>query len=210
MRLKHLFFLALLVGIPIAYFATRSEPLTPRQELELLRVSIGSERPNEDHTLRKLERLTRDAREADDLPLVADLLDVRATYLTSIGSAERAREDLEELLRDHRPGDPQLRLRAALTDVDAGHEREGLKSLERLVADHPEMLAAWVELGALQQRSADTKLNKAGALLRPLLVESDYLVAVDLLHKLAAQDPEDRLRTATIFAVRRLLQHLGR
>lgn len=206
MRLKHFLILALFVGVPLAYFALRSEPLTPRQELDRLRASIESERPNEDHTLRKLERLTRDAREAEDLPLIADLLDVRATYLTSIGSAERAKLDLEELLRDHRAGDPRLRLRLALTEVAAGHQREGLEALERLVVDEPTMLDAWVELGVLQQDSANAKLDEAITGLRPLLVESDHLIAADLLRKLAAQDPEDRLRTATIFAVRRLFR----
>lgn len=206
MRLKHLLFLALVVGTPLAYFALRPEPLTPRQELDRLRVSIESERPNEDHTLRKLERLTRDAREADDRPLVADLLDVRATYLTSIGSAERAKQDLEELLSEHRPDDAPLRLRLARTEVAAGHHREGLQGLQQLVTDRPEMLAAWVELGVLQQDSAYAKLDEATTALRPLLVESDHRSASELLRKLAAQDPEDRQRTATIFAVRQLFR----
>jgi tetratricopeptide (TPR) repeat protein len=206
MRLKNLLILILLVGSPVAYFALRAEPLSPRQELEQLRVSIESDRPNEGHTLRKLERLTRDARDADDEPLMADLLDVRATYLTSIGSAERAKSDLEELLRDHRAGDADLRLRLALTEIEAGQPSAALKSLRELTADHPEMLSAWVELGVLQQDSANKHLEEALSGLRPLLVESDYEHASELLQKLAAQDPEDRLRTATIFAIRRLFR----
>jgi len=206
MRLKPLLILLLLVGTPVTYFVARSEPLTPREELEHLRASIESERPNESYTLRKLERLTRDARESDDVHLMEDLLDVRATYLSSIGSAERAKTDLEELLEKHRPGDPELRLRLALTKDKAGQREAALNSLRALTDDHPEMLSAWVELGVLQQDSAYANLDEAITGLRPLLVETDHRLATTLLKKLAAQDPEDRLRTATIFAVRRLFR----
>ncbi len=202
MRLKTLLILAVLIGVPAFLLLARPEPLTPRQDLARLRSSIASERPDEQHTLRQLSRLLRDAREDGDRALVEEVIDTRAAYLRKIGAPETAKRDLEELLADFRQGDPNVRLRLALAEVDSGEEVAGLELLNALVREAPEFLSARVELGVIEQRRAGERLAEAEAITRAMLIESDHEQVVGLLRELAAKDPNDRSRTATTFAIR--------
>ncbi len=196
-------------GIGVAVVTTR-EPVSPAGMLENVRRQMGRPLFDSAEALRELDKALEGRMGQLTLELERDLLRARADVYESIGSLERARQDVERLIASHEaetgssdlPGHApivqSLALEAVRLQSDDGELLAAFERVEQLTAQDPGNAEVWLLKGDLAEQIArqgraknepglDQLLDRA----RRELTADQFTRASQLLVSLVSRDPRD-------------------
>ncbi len=166
------------------------------EALEQARERLAQSSRDEREIARDLTRIVEEARSQGRGEIVAQALLTRAQVFETLGENDTARADLQTVLTEHRPGDPELALHCAALEAEDGLTAEALVNSRAVARNHPDFTPAWRQVGRLTRTLAREEVDEAVELARTELVRRDAREAQALIVRLGALDSRDQASRA--------------